>query len=121
ACQTQSGGSQTVSGLRVPCYHPVTASAIWSNHAFKPRGNTFTASFLTTPGGNGMDTTIGFASGAADWWDDLAAYVRFNTSGTIDARNGPGFTAVSALPYVAGTTYLIGLEVDVGSGTYSAT
>ena len=121
ACQTQSGGTQSVSGLRAPCYQPVTASTTWANHAIKPRGDTFIASFLTTPGGNGMDTTIGFASGAADWWDDLAAYVRFNTSGTIDARNGPGFTAVNSIPYTAGATYLIEMEVHVGSKTYSAT
>jgi len=121
ACQTQSGGTQSVSGLRAPCYQPITASTTWANHAIKPRGDTFVASFLTTPGGNSMDTTIGFAGGAVDWWDDMAAYVRFNTSGTIDARNGPGFTAVSSIPYTAGAIYLVEMEVDVGSKTYRAT
>ena len=54
-----------------------------------------------------MDGLVGLSNGAAAAWTDLAAIVRFNAAGTIDARNGGAYAAAVAIPYTAGTTYHI--------------
>jgi Abnormal spindle-like microcephaly-assoc'd, ASPM-SPD-2-Hydin len=53
-------------------------------------------------------------------YNDLAAAVRFNPTGTIDARNGGSFVAATAIPYTAGTAYHFILDVNVGTHTYNA-
>ena len=58
------------------------------------------------------------APGAA--YTDLAASVRFNPSGMIDARNGGTFSAATAIPYIAGTAYHFILDVNIGMHTYNA-
>jgi len=50
----------------------------------------------------------------------LAAAVRFNVAGMIDARNGGSFVAATAIPYTAGTAYHFILDVNVGTHTYNA-
>jgi len=66
---------------------------------------------------NGI-TGLSAAPGAA--YTDLAASVRFNPAGMIDARNGGSFFAATAIPYTAGTAYHIILDVNVGAHTYNA-
>jgi hypothetical protein len=46
--------------------------------------------------------------------------VRFNSTGTIDARNGGDYAAASAIPYSSGVNYRIRLVVNVPARTYSA-
>lgn len=118
---TWTGGTQTVGSLAIPALGTVTATQVWGNHAVDPRTGIFAASFRTTPGANAVDTAVGFSSGTADFWDDLAAYVRFNTQGKIDARNGGGFAAASVLGYTAGVSYLVEMEIDVPAKRYRAT
>jgi hypothetical protein len=45
--------------------------------------------------------------------------VRFNTSGTIDARDGGTYRASSSIPYAPNTTYHFRLAVNVPAHTYS--
>jgi hypothetical protein len=66
---------------------------------------------------NGI-TGLSAAPGAA--YTDLAASVRFNPAGMIDARNGGSFFAATAIPYTAGTAYHIILDVNIGTHTYNA-
>jgi hypothetical protein len=66
---------------------------------------------------NGI-TGLSAAPGAA--YTDLAASVRFNPAGMIDARNGGSFFAATAIPYTAGTAYHIILDVNVRAHTYNA-
>jgi len=46
--------------------------------------------------------------------------VRFNTTGTIDARNGSAYAAVTNVPFLANTTYHFRLVINVAARTYSA-
>src|SRR5262249_19109590 len=52
-------------------------------------------------------------------WTGLATIVRFNSSNTIDARNGSIYSAAIGVQYTAGATYHIRETVDVTTHTYS--
>ena len=49
-----------------------------------------------------IDSVIGLTNGAAAAYDNLAANVRFNPAGFIDARNAGGYAAITSVPYLGG-------------------
>ena len=65
-----------------------------------------------------MDGVIGLSKGSANDYEDLAAIVRLNAQGFLDARNGAEYQAASAVPYTAGTSYHFRLVVRVPQHTY---
>ncbi|HUC01487.1 MAG TPA: putative Ig domain-containing protein [Candidatus Paceibacterota bacterium] len=81
----------------------------------------FTVSFDATPAANDIDAVTGLSTSAASQFTDMAAIVRFNTSGDIDAIDGPNYLAASTLPYQGGITYHVTMTVNLGTKTYSAT
>jgi hypothetical protein len=76
----------------------------------------FDASVSLSP----SNTTFSLCQGNATAYTGLACMVRFNTTGTIDARNGGAFAAVNSVSFSANTTYHIHMDVNVGTHTYSA-
>ena len=78
----------------------------------------FEAQFDATPTTAKVDGVVGLSTGAAAAWTDLAAMVRFNAAGTIDARNGGAYAAAVAIPYTAGTTYHFRLDLNIASHSY---
>lgn len=60
------------------------------------------------------------SSGAAGDFTNLAAIVRFNSNGDIDARSGSTYTAASVIPYSAGVAYHFILDVNIATHTYNA-
>lgn len=90
------------------------------NQQFERQGGTFHVSFEATPAVAASDALVGLTLGTADNYRDLAAIVRFNPNGFLDARNGDRYEAVSNLTYSAGVTRLIHLSVDLLRRTYSA-
>src|SRR5213596_3599525 len=114
----QSGTSAiTVTGAAPGCAASTTA---FQNTAFASQNGSFTATFDATPAGTGLDAATGLSQGAAAAYTDLAVIVRFNTGGTIDARNGGAYAATNSIAYTAGTSYHFRVVVDVSSHTYSA-
>ena len=97
-----------------------TSSTAFQNSAFTSQNGSFTATFDATPNGTGLDVATGLSQGAAAAYTDLAVIVRFNTGGTIDARNGGAYAAANTITYTAGTSYHFRVVVDVPSHTYSA-
>ncbi|HZG66589.1 MAG TPA: metallophosphoesterase, partial [Herpetosiphonaceae bacterium] len=95
-----------------------TSSEEWESRSFEPQYGTFTAEFDATPHRPRMDGVTGLAAGSADEYDDLAAIVRFNPDGLIDARDGPAYRAVAPIPYTAGTSYRFRMVVRVPEHTY---
>src|SRR5207245_1965158 len=89
------------------------------NVALAPQSDSFVAEFDATPNNAAMDGVMGLSNGPAAAYTSLAAIVRFNTSGMIDARNGGAYAASAAIPYSAGTTYHVRLVVSVPAHTYS--
>lgn len=98
----------------------VTSAGTWQNAGFGSQSGTFTAEFDATPSLARMDGVSGLSNGAASAYSALAAAVRFNTAGTIDARNGATYSASASIPYSAGLPYHFRLVVNVPARTYSA-
>src|SRR5437773_1757093 len=114
---TSGASAITVTGAAPGCAASTTA---FQNSAFTSQNGSFTATFDATPNGTGLDAATGLSQGAAAAYTDLAVVVRFNTGGTIDARNGGAYAATNSIAYTAGTSYHFRVVVDVSSHTYSA-
>ena len=116
----QSGTSAITVTAGPPPGSCVTSSTVFQNAAFTAQNGSFTAAFDATPNGAGLDAATGLSQGAAAAYTDMAVIVRFNTGGTIDARNGGAYAATNSISYTPGTSYHFRVVVDVPSHTYSA-
>ena len=96
-----------------------TSGGAWQNTSFISQSGTFTAEFDVTPSTSPLNAVVGLSQGAQTAYTGLAAVVRFNPSGMIDARNGGAYAAASSIPYSGGVTYHFYLEVNVPAHTYS--
>jgi hypothetical protein len=84
------------------------------------QSGTFTAQFDASPSISPSNVTLSLCSGAQTAYTGLACMVRFNTTGTIDARNGGAFAAATSIPFSAGVNYHFRMVVNVATHTYSA-
>jgi hypothetical protein len=97
------------------------SSGSWANTALSQgQGSTFRITYDGTPSSSSANSISGLSDGSAQQYANLATGVRFNPSGTIDVRNGSGFTAAANIAYQAGVTYHFILDVNVASHTYNA-
>lgn len=92
----------------------------WQSYQI-PNSPVTSITFSATPNANNMDGVIGFGQVSATTYSDLAAIVRFNPDGFIDARNGEAYVADASVPYVAGNAYNFSLQFNLSSGTYNVT
>ncbi len=100
----------------------VTTPAIntWVNTPFANQTGTFTATFDVTPSqGAPLDAVIALSADAKTAFGDFACLVRFNTNGTIDARNGDVYESASNIEFAGGVKYAFRLAVNVPVKTYS--
>jgi len=97
------------------------ATRIWENTTIPTQTGAFTIAFDAMPSSDKMDGVIGLSQGAAKDYTHLAAAVRFAPNGYIDARNGSGFKAATAVAYRAGVKYRFVMTVDVAAKRYSVT
>jgi hypothetical protein len=95
------------------------APGAWSNQTFPDQTKRFHVELDATPSASGIDAVIGLAPGGAASFADLAAIVRFNPSGAIDARAGSAYQADLTYPYRPGTQYHIRIDLDVRTHQYS--
>jgi len=98
----------------------VSSAGTWQNASIAAQSGTFTVSYDAVPGAGNIDGVSGLSNGPALNYTALAAVVRFNNAGTIDARNGGAYAASASIPYVAGLTYRFRLAVNLSNRTYSA-
>lgn len=117
---TSTSGGTTGGTTTPPAPGCTSSAATWQNTAITAQKDGFTLQFDSVPGGAAVDGVIGLSNGAASSYAGLAAAVRFNSAGRIDARNGGAYAAATSIPYTAGTTYHFRLVVDVLKHTYSA-
>jgi hypothetical protein len=118
-----SQGTQTICNVVVSAFAPgcSISSTNWVNSSLPlPETGAFRLAFDATPSSAGVDGVIGLSAGPASDYTNLAAMVRFNSTGTIDARNGAAYTAATAIPYAAATTYHFILNVNTTTHTYDA-
>jgi hypothetical protein len=100
-----------------------TSSSTWHTNVIGTQTTSFTFDFDATPSAVDIDSVIGLTYGPATAYSNLAAIVRFNRSGTIDAVNGssPGGNYTAAIPvqYAAGRSYHFRLSINPVAHTYS--
>jgi phage replication-related protein YjqB (UPF0714/DUF867 family) len=111
-------GSMLGCRFAAPCY-TATAGGSWTNNSFASQASTFTAEWDATPSANNIDAVVGLSNGAQTSFAGFACLARFNTSGTIDARDGGIYHATSTIAYVPNASYHFRLSVNVPAHTYS--
>jgi glucose/arabinose dehydrogenase len=118
-----TSGSVTVCDVAIeaPPVTCVTANAggAFENRTFAAQTASFTTEFDATPSVAGINSVIGVSNGAQTAHTGFAAIARFNTSGTIDVRDGGTYAADAAVPYSAGVSYHFRLVINVPQHTYS--
>jgi hypothetical protein len=94
---------------------PADDSDGFVNFAFPAQDTFVSVSFDATPSGSNIDTVLGVSPQSASSFGDIAAAVRFNADGRIDARDGDAYREVNPSwpTYVAGQTYHFDLLIDV--------
>jgi hypothetical protein len=98
----------------------ISSSGSWANQFLPATVNSsFRVVYDATPASTVMDAVSGISYGFANEYTDLAAAVRFNSSGSIDARNGSTFTASNYIPYSEGVIYRFVFDVNVTTHTYT--
>lgn len=97
----------------------VTIGSSWRNQAFTAQSAPFTATFSAIPSAARIDGVLGLSGRTVSDYTHLAAILRFNTSGNIDARNGGAYQYKAWVPYSAGVTYRFRVSVDPSSSRYS--
>ncbi|MDP3543605.1 MAG: Ig-like domain-containing protein [Elusimicrobiota bacterium] len=117
---TSAANSVTVSNTVAAPVACVNSAGTWQNMAYMSQAGSFTAEFDATPSAANIDGVMGLSKGPAASYNVLAAAVRFNNAGRIDARNGGAYTAATSIPYTAGTKYHVRLVVNMAAKTYSA-
>jgi len=96
-----------------------TATAAWTNTPFTAQSGSPTVKFNATPSGNNINAVMGLSNGAQSVYTNLAAIVRFNPSGFIDAYNGTGYSALTSIPYSGGTKYSFWFQLNIPAQTYN--
>src|SRR5947208_59007 len=113
-----SEGQSGTAALTIAAASCVISSGAWQNVAIPSQAGAFEAQFDAIPTTANMNGVVGLSNGPAADWTNLAAIVRFDSAGTIDARNGGVYAATATIPYTAGTSYHFRLDVDLASHTY---
>jgi|CXWL01.1.fsa_nt_gi hypothetical protein len=97
----------------------LTATPQWRTTPIAAQSAPFAASFTAIPAAANIDGLIGLSQGSATGFTSLAAIVRFNTAGSIDARNGGAYAAATKITYAPGAQYRFRLTVDPAARKYS--
>jgi hypothetical protein len=90
----------------------------WTNTAFTAQTGSPDVKFNATPSASDINAVVGLSDGPQWRSTGLAASVRFNPSGFIDASNGTGYSALTSIPYTGGTKYSFWLQLNVPAQTY---
>ncbi|MBC2608244.1 chitobiase/beta-hexosaminidase C-terminal domain-containing protein [Pelagicoccus albus] len=99
-----------------------TSSGDWLNISIHSYENQeVTIEFDARPLDSPIDGVIGLSNGSASSYSDVAAAIRFNSNGYIDARNDYQYDSVVQYPYVADHIYHFTMTLDLTAFTYTVT
>jgi hypothetical protein len=79
----------------------------------------FSFDFDVSPSADRTDAVAGLVNGPATDYGNLAATIRFNNLGKIDALSGNSYMLDSHVPYSAGVVYHVHMAVDLPNHRYS--
>jgi len=113
-----SEGKSSTAAITATTSSCLTSAGAWQDSTIPSQTSPFEAQFDAMPSTANMDGVAGLSNGAAADYTSLAAIVRFNSAGTIDARNGGAYSAAATILYTAGATYHFRLDVNLPSHTY---
>jgi hypothetical protein len=88
-----TSAARTVTVNNANCKTATAGTAQWVNTAFASKTGTFTFHVDATPLTASQDTLVALSKGSQTSWSGLACIVRFNSSNTIDVRNGGAYQA----------------------------
>lgn len=71
-----------------------------------------------TPNEASVDALMALSPYAGSGFADYAAILRFNVSGSIDARNGASYQADQTITYIPGQTFTFRMEINADAHTY---
>jgi len=97
-----------------------TATSGWSTGSFARHSGMFSVELDATPGTTDEDALVGLASAAPGNYADLAAIVRFNADGKLDARDGDTYRADTDIRYQAGRRHHLLFDIDMDHHKYTA-
>ena len=100
----------------IECY---VSSGTWQNDPFSNQTAPFVAQFNMTPNTAHMDGVTGLSLDDALAYSSLAAIVRFNVTGFMDAIDGDNYRADTVVAYSPGITYHYRLLVYPASHMYT--
>jgi hypothetical protein len=112
------GAALTVANPPPPCF--TVPLNTWSAKAFAAQTAPFEIQFDATPSTANQDGVFGLGALPATAYNGMNVLGRFNDTGTIDFRNGASYVAVTPVPYSAGGTYHITIDVTPGTSTFNA-
>jgi len=110
--------SPSVSPSPLPVY-TVSNTGGWLNKSFTAKTASFTFKFNATPSAAASNSVVGLSKASASDYAGYACMVRFNPTGSIDARKGSAYAAATSVPYSAGVSYAFRVVVNVSAKTYS--
>jgi hypothetical protein len=97
----------------------LTSSTAFQSVMFPTKaGGTFVVELDATPLANGLNAVTGVGAGASTSFSQLAATVRFSSTGAIEARSGSAYVPTTAT-YRAGVTYRIKMTISLTTRTYA--
>lgn len=115
ACDVEEAEQSAVAAVQT-C---LTADQTWQSRAIDAGGaQLYRIDLEATPSAAPTDAVIGLAANVPSGFAQLATIVRFNATGTIDARDGGVYRADRVVSYAAGVTVGIRIEVDLRGGRY---
>lgn len=100
------------------CLNPA-AGAGWQSRSLSNQTGNFSLSFEAMPSASPTNAVIGLANAIPTDYTGLAIAVRFNPTGSIDARNGGTYAAATNVAYSANTRYRFRVVINLVAHTYS--
>lgn len=95
------------------------STPVWQNTSFAAQSGAFSVDYDAVPNGWNLDALTGLSAGAGSAFSSFAVLVRFNNTGTIDARDGGTYRADMPITYTPGVSYHFRLVVNVQTHRYS--
>ncbi len=111
-------GSAQVCNFGAPSFS-ASAQGGWANYSFARQTGSSAVEFDATPSASQIDGVMGLSDGAQTSFANFACLMRFNQSGTIDARNGSAYQADASIAYTGGATYHFRVLASLATHKYS--
>lgn len=88
-------------------------TSAWVNQTIPQQTGKFQIAFSVMPTGPNIDAVVGLTNGPATKWSSLAAIVRFNPKGFIDARAGSEYKADAVVDYSYAYNHYLNFRMDI--------